>query len=99
MNCAPPPPGPMMFQWSLRGAGVKAAASRKKPANLRMGRLTLSVTFDNLLFISIRQATAMIRRREVLKTALLAATADVPAQTSPDRLNQGPFDIDQDDGW
>jgi hypothetical protein len=42
----------------------------------------------------------MIRRRELLKTPLLAAAcADLSAQSAPDRLNQGPFDIDQDDGW
>jgi len=54
-----------------------------------------------------------MRRRDLLKGALLfpaLASADVPAHlwqghdfSSPlpvrDRLNQGPFDIDQDEGW
>src|SRR5882757_2145336 len=44
-----------------------------------------------------------MQRRELLKAAAmlpaLAAGAEVPAPPVRERLNQGPFDIDQDQGW
>ncbi len=44
-----------------------------------------------------------MKRRDLLKGAAIlpafAAYADVPAPPVRERLNQGPFDIDQDQGW
>ena len=44
-----------------------------------------------------------MKRKDLLKTVALvpalAAHAEVPAPTVKERLDQDPFDIDQDQGW